>query len=163
MTSRWRPTFAAALLASLLLACTSTPSRPQPMRGDAVPASAIATISAVNADWLPALIRGDAAALAAPYAEDGLFITTRGEVLRGGKAVQQLYAQRLAGIAHVVRGELVHEGSVRVSDSLVYEWGHGTLTVRKRDGTQSTGGGPYLTVWHREPDGHWRISRNLVL
>jgi ketosteroid isomerase-like protein len=98
----------------------------------------------------------------APYADDGLFITPGGDVVRGRNAVQQLYAQRIANIAAVVKGELVHAGGTRVSDTLVYEWGRGSLSVQERDGTRSTAGGPYLTVWRRSAAGRWQIIRNLV-
>jgi ketosteroid isomerase-like protein len=30
-------------------------------------------------------------------------------------------------------------------------------------GAPARSGGAYLTVWQREPDGHWRIVRNLAL
>jgi len=127
------------------------------------PTPADATIRAANADWLPALRRADARALAAPYAPDGLFVTATGEALRGRAAVEQLYAQRLAAIARVLGGQLQHAGSVQVSDALVYEWGRGTLSVERRDGTRNSSGGPYLTVWQRATPGRWQIIRNLVL
>jgi uncharacterized protein (TIGR02246 family) len=155
----WAPVAAAVLL--LLANLPPAESRNEPR--DAVFSEALATIRAANDDWLPAFKRRDAAALAAPYASDGLFITTSGQVLHGRLAVEQLYAERLASITRVVGGTLVQDGTARISDTLIYEWGHGTLTVEKSDGTQSTGGGPYLTVWHRGDDGKWQIIRNLIL
>jgi uncharacterized protein (TIGR02246 family) len=148
---------------ALLMLANFLPAEPNAEARDAVSPDALATIRAANEDWLPAFRRRDAAALAAPYASDGLFVTTGGQVLRGREAVEQMYARRLATITRVLGGKLVQDGTARVSETLVYEWGHGTLTVEKSDGTQSTGGGPYLTVWHRNNDGKWQITRNLVL
>jgi uncharacterized protein (TIGR02246 family) len=154
------------LLATLPLAALGVPCAVHGKQGrpaQHAPTAADAAIRAANADWLPALRRADARALAAPYAADGLFVSSSGEVMRGRAAVEQLYAQRLAVMARVLGGQLQHEGSVQVSDDLVYEWGRGTLSVERHDGTRSTSGGPYLTVWQRTAQGRWQIIRNLVL
>lgn len=154
------------LLAALPLAVLGVPCVAhgrQASSAQGAPTAADAAIRAANADWLPALRRADAGALAAPYAADGLFVTASGEVLRGRAAVERLYAQRLAAMARVLDGQLQHEGSVQVSEELVYEWGRGALSIERRDGTRSTSGGPYLTVWQRAAQGHWQIIRNLVL
>jgi uncharacterized protein (TIGR02246 family) len=154
---------AGALLSAVPYSLAPAAAQAPPAQDGALPADALSAIRAANDDWLPALKRGDAAAIAAPYAADGLFVTTSGEVVHGRDAVRELYAQRMAHIKKVMGGELVEEGTARVSDTLVYEWGHGTLTVQKEDGSESRGGGPYLTVWRRGSDGRWQISRNLVL
>lgn len=151
------------LLATLPLAALGAAHAAHAEPAGDPPTAADAAIRAANADWLPALRRADAGALAAPYAPDGLFVTASGEVLRGRAAVEQLYRQRLAAIARVLGGELQHAGSVQVSEDLVYEWGRGTLSVERHDGTRSTSEGPYLTVWQRDAPASWRIIRNLVL
>jgi uncharacterized protein (TIGR02246 family) len=106
--------------------------------------------------------RADAAAVAAPYAEDGLFIGVDGTVTRGREAIRNLYAARLATIERVVGGELKSDGSVQVDAALVYEWGHATLVVSKKDGSRAESGGGYLTVWRRNLAGRWEIIRNIV-
>jgi uncharacterized protein (TIGR02246 family) len=106
--------------------------------------------------------RADAAAVAAPYAEDGLFIGVDGAVTRGREAIRNLYAARLATIERVVGGELKSDGSVQVDAALVYEWGHATLVVSKKDGSRAESGGGYLTVWRRNLAGRWEIIRNIV-
>ena len=46
--------------------------------------------------------------------------------------------------------------------NLAYESGDADVTVL-RDGVPVTNGGRYLTVWQAQPDGAWKIIRNIVL
>lgn len=125
-------------------------------------ASARQAIEAANAGWLPAMERGDSAAVAAAYAADGVLITSKGVAIRGRSAIAALYQREIARQGQVIGGGLVQEG-VTVSGGLIYEWGHGWLVFRQKDGSRRVSSGPYLTVWRRESDGGWAIVRNLVL
>lgn len=125
-----------------------------------VSASAKAAIQAADEEWLPAMQRGDAETIAAPYADDGVFVTKAGETIRGRSAIRDFYRTRLKSIAHIT-GQLVQESLV-TSGSLVYEWGHASTTVELKDGTRRSGGGAYLTVWQETSPGRWQIIRNLV-
>ena len=146
----------AALVAAVLLLPAAAADPP------AIAAAAAAAIRDANAQWLPAMKRGDVAAIVAPYAEDALFVTAKGDTIRGRAAIAELYRQRLAAIAGVVDGDIVSDGRAAATAELVYEWGHATLVLAHQDGSHSRGGGPYLTVWQRDGAGHWRIIRNVV-
>ncbi len=146
----------AACLAAVLLLPPAAADPP------ALSAAAAAAIGEANAQWLPAMKRGDVAAIVVPYAEDALFVTAQGDSIRGRAAIAELYRQRLAAIAGVVAGELVSDGRVAATPELVYEWGHASLLVAHKDGSHSRGGGPYLTVWQRDGAAHWHIIRNVV-
>lgn len=135
------------------------PAKPTP---PAVSVEADAAIRAANSQWLPAMKRGDVAAIVAPYAMDALFVTSQGEVLRGRAAIADIYRKRLAVIAAVTDGDIVSDGRVVAASDLIYEWGHASLVLTRKDGTQAKGGGPYLTVWRRDSSGHWLIIRNVV-
>jgi uncharacterized protein (TIGR02246 family) len=124
-------------------------------------AAARPTIAHANADWIRALKAGDAAALAADYADGGLFVTPDGAVIRGRAAVQALYASRAAGAARIVGGAITSRGMACGGDGLVYEWGTGALTESGPDGQPVTHSGPYLTVWKHIGD-EWKIVRNLT-
>jgi uncharacterized protein (TIGR02246 family) len=124
-------------------------------------ASAQPAIEAANSGWLPAMERGDAAAVAAAYADDGVLITSKGVAIRGRSAIAARYRAEITQMK-VIGGGLVQEG-VTVSGGLVYEWGHGWLAFQQKDGTRKMSSGPYLTVWRREAGGSWAIIRNLVL
>lgn len=154
--------FAVCLFALRSPAATVQPaaaSAPDPV---AVIASARQAIEAANADWLPAMERGDAAAVAAAYASDGVLITSNGTAIRGRSAIAARYQAEIATLGRVTGGGLVQEG-VTVSGGLIYEWGHGWLAFSRKDGKRRVSSGPYLTVWRRQGDGSWAIIRNLVL
>jgi uncharacterized protein (TIGR02246 family) len=125
-------------------------------------ASAQHAIEAANAARLPAMERGDADAVAAAYAADGVLITSKGTAVAGRSAIAALYRTELSQIGRVISGGLTQEG-VTVSGGLIYEWGRGWLVFRLQDGKRKQSSGPYLTVWRRNPDGGWLIIRNLVL
>src|SRR5689334_14217225 len=61
----------------------------------AILASARPEIDAANAAWLPGLQRHDAEAIAAAYADSGLFIAGDGTVTRGRAAIVRMYAERV--------------------------------------------------------------------
>lgn len=147
------------LLAFRGFAATPAASGTDPV---ALIASARQAIESANSGWLPAMERGDAAAVAAAYADDGVLITANGTAIRGRAAIAARYQTEFATLGKVTGGGLVQEG-VTVSGSLIYEWGHGWLAFTRKDGKPRTSSGPYLTVWRREANGTWVIIRNLVL
>jgi uncharacterized protein (TIGR02246 family) len=147
------------LLALCGSAAATYVSSPDPVT---IIASARQAIEAANSGWLPALKRGDADAVAADYAPDGILITSKGAAVRGRAAIAASYRAEIAQLGRVTDGGLVQEG-VTVSGGLIYEWGHGWLAFEQKDGKRKTSSGLYFTVWKRGPDGHWAIIRNLVL
>ena len=162
LSSAWR--FTALLLPVCLLtrrgsAAATYASSPDPVT---LIASARQAIEAANTGWLPALKRGDADAVAADYAPDGILITSKGVSVRGRSAIAASYRAEISQLGRVTDGGLVQEG-VTVSGGLIYEWGHGWLAFTQKDGKRKKSSGLYFTVWKRGPDGHWAIIRNLVL
>jgi uncharacterized protein (TIGR02246 family) len=159
------------VLASALLAGSTLPAqgagRELP-RGQldtaAILASARPEIDAANAAWLPALQRHDARAIAAAYADSGLFVAGNGTVTRGRAAVARMYAARVLRLRPIRAGAVVQDGLTVLGPTRIAEWGHGWLELApERDGAPPERSlGTYVTVWQREADGHWRIVRNLA-
>ena len=139
---------------------------PERLRVDtaAILASARPEIDAANAAWLPGLQHRDAAAIAAAYADSGLFIAGDGTVIRGRDAVAHMYAARFPRLRPIRAGGIVQDGLTVLGASRIAEWGHGWLEMEaERAGAPPVrSGGSYLTVWERQSDGHWRIVRNLA-
>jgi uncharacterized protein (TIGR02246 family) len=123
-----------------------------------VPAGAAKDIDGVNRDWGIAMVRGDAKLVADAYASDAVFCDAKGVCTTGHDAIESMTAARIAkggpaksAEAHTLR---------RVEDQgWVYEWGKATLVTAQAE----TRSARYFTVWRRQPDGHWKIFRNLVL
>jgi uncharacterized protein (TIGR02246 family) len=148
---------AAAIAAAGLLAAV-----PGIARAEDDLAAARATIEAANRDWVKAMQAGDAAAIAAPYADDAVFVLPDGRALVGRAAIEQAMAKGFAG-GHASAAELRQEGLRRVAPDLIYEWGWGRTERVDAKGERKSGEGRYVTVWRRGPDGRWRIVRNLAL
>lgn len=120
-------------------------------------------IAKANKEWEAAIQTGDADALSRPYHEDGVFVGPDGNAVRGRAAIRAMYAGRAASKARIVAATIQSEGRVAAGPDEVYEWGSGWMVVQAADGTRAKRGGRYLTVWHRQPDGTWAITRNLAL
>lgn len=149
-------------IVALALACVLSATGVRAATPDEEIASAKPTILAANADWVKAMRAGDARTIAAPYAEDGVFILPDGRVLAGRAAIEQAMAQRFKPGVTITGGGLHEDGVTSVGDGLIYEWGHGGLTSRDASGQTHTSDGHYLTVWKRGASGRWEIIRNMA-
>jgi len=127
-------------------------------------ASARSEIEAANAAWLPGLQQHDAKAIAAPYADSGLFIAGDGTVTRGREAVARMYEARFPKLRPIRAGGIVQDGLTVLAPTRIAEWGRGWLEMEpERAGAPPVrSGGSYVTIWERQGDGHWRIVRNMA-
>ncbi|MEW5683785.1 MAG: DUF4440 domain-containing protein [Pseudomonadota bacterium] len=124
----------------------------------ALQASALPTIEHANGDWIRALKAGDGPAIAAAYAEEGMFVLPDGAVVRGRAAVAALYDKPAATI---VGGGIESQGVACGPAGVLYEWGRGVVRSRDAQGRETERGGSYLTVW-KQVGPNWRIVRNLA-
>jgi len=138
-----------ALLLSFGIACTAEAG---------VPASAGADIDKVNEDWGIGMVKGDAKLIAAAYAPQAVFCDAEGACTSGHDAIEKMTEARLDKGPLPLHAE-AHTTRRIMEGELIYEWGSARITGA--DGTVRGGG--YFTLWQRQPDGHWKIIRNLVL
>lgn len=134
----------------------------QPALSDsAIVASARGTIDSANTDWLAAVQRQDVASIIAPYADSAVFITASGASFTGRGAIARMLRDRFAQNG-AASGGTIHQDGLAVQGSYIYEWGHAAVDY-VRDGVTRHAPGRYVTVWARDPEGRWRIIRNLSL
>lgn len=101
--------------------------------------------------------RGDAAAMAAIYTEDGIIFPPGREAITGREAIERYW--RLAPGQRVISHRTISD-SIVVSDSIAYDWG--TYTVSgARNGERYSGGGKYVIVWREVRDGVWRMHLDM--
>ena len=118
-------------------------------------------IEKANAEWGDAMEAGEPAPIAAPYLDDAVFVGPDGACTRGRSAIESLSRDRFAmGVKAL--STRIEPHRVAVHGDLAYEWGYGEVTTMA-EGKPLTRGGPYLTVWARQPGGDWKIVRNVVL
>ena len=117
-------------------------------------------VAAANSEWAEAMKTGDARVIAAPYADNGIFVFPDGRTIVGRAAVEQMYRSRFDKRGLAVSTSIDSKGIQRDGE-LAYEWG--TAAIGMRDGDKIvSAGGRYLTVWQRQGDASWQIVRNLV-
>lgn len=115
-------------------------------------------IRAGNREWVDGMKSRDAAAMARAYAAGAINVMPNGQCLIGHDAIETYFAKRLETMGDVVDGHVTSANIVEDGD-LAYEWG--TAEVTFADGKSF--GGKFVTVWHHDADGRWRIIRNLAL
>ena len=104
------------VLAATPLLIAATPAWQQQALSSAAP-----FINKANGEWEHAIVTGDAAALSAPYAKDGVFITPDGTAIHGKAGVKTMYARRPAGVK-VLRASIHSDGRAAADPEDVYEW-----------------------------------------
>ncbi len=117
-------------------------------------------VAKANSEWLTAMKTGDAAVIAAPYAERGMFVFPDGSTIQGRDAVEKMYQTRFEQRGRAVSTS-IDSKKLELDGDLAYEWGVATIGMMK-DGKPVTAGGRYLTVWQKQASGEWQIFRNLV-
>ncbi len=122
-----------------------------------LPANLRADVAAGNDDWIVGLKEGDAPRIARSYAPDAVFCGATGDCIKGAEAVTALYETALRRAGRAAQAA-VRSDALRVDGDLAYE--SGRARVRMAGGR--TVEGRYSTVWKRQPDGHWKIFRNLA-
>ena len=131
----------------------------------ALPAGAdtrlLAALKKANSDFEIAMTKSDTATIAEPYTADAVFVTPDGTATRGRAAIEQLYRDRFAKSGPALETKIVSE-ELMLDGDFAYERGRGSITRRVRE-ERVTDWARFLTVWQRQPDGAWKIFRNVVL
>lgn len=118
-------------------------------------------IEKANSEFIVAMKTGDAATIAAPYADDASFIMIDGSCVQGRTEIEKMYRDRFARFGRA-QSTKINSKKLVVDNDLAYESGYGEIGLL-RDGKLSVNGGRFLTVWQRQTNGEWKILRNVVL
>jgi len=118
-------------------------------------------IEKANSEFLTAVKTGDAATIAAPYAENGIFMLPDGTCIKGRTEIEKMYRTGFEK-SGPPKSSTLDSKSVVLDGDMAYEAGSADITVEK-EGKPITRTSRYLTVWQRTADGEWKIVRNIVL
>src|SRR5262245_42389986 len=117
-----------------------------------------AAIEAANAKFSEAFARGDANALSAMYTTDAIAFPPDSEMIRGNKAIGEFWkATRDGGVQRAV----LTTDDVGRSGDIAYEVGKVALTIRPVGKEPTTAAAKYVVVWKRQPDGSWKLHRDI--
>jgi len=116
-------------------------------------------IDKANSEFVTATKRGDAGTIAAPYADNGVFVLPDGSCIQGRAAIEQMYRSGFekSGPPNSMKLE---SKNVILDGDLAYESGSAEVTATKEAKPVTS---RYLTIWQRGADGEWKIVRNIAL
>lgn len=122
------------------------------------PAASTADLDAFVSAFVEAYNAGDAAALAALWAEDGTMSPPLSPTLdRAG--IESAYAAQFAPGAGMTL-EVTREDAIVSGDRLA-SWGGFVVNGQGADGAPFTAWGRYGNVLRKEPDGSWKLVRHM--
>jgi uncharacterized protein (TIGR02246 family) len=112
-----------------------------------------------NAQWVEGWEKGDAAVLAAIFADDGVQLAGSGKVFKGP---QQIFERQKAAMQSVDPGVKVTLTTVNVwlDGDTAYETGKYKYESKEK-GKPTTDEGWYVTIWKRQKDGSWKLSMDM--
>ena len=111
-------------------------------------------IEAANEQFMDAFRRGDAAALAGLYSEQGQAFPPNGDIAQSRRAIQDVWQAAMdAGI----KGARLNTLEVDGQDDTAYEVGKYTLLG---EAGQTLDAGKYIVIWKREA-GQWKLHRDI--
>jgi ketosteroid isomerase-like protein len=151
MTGRWF-TVHITVLAAALTGCAVTRSHPDSIAD-------LAAIATFNQRYLQAINDGDIAALSALTTEDHIMLAPNRPPLIGKDANDN--ANRRAFEQFDIDETWTPEETVVAGD---WAWQRGTYQVvatPKSDGASHTSTGNFLRIYRRQPDGSWRMIRDM--
>ncbi len=115
--------------------------------------SAEAGIRRVGQEWAEHWNAGELERLVAAYAEDAVYMPPHHAAVHGRDAIREY----LKGpMQHGVTNLTYEVTYIKRSGGLAYDVGRYSMSI-PQDGGLRQDRGKYLTVWKRQPDGHWKI------
>ena len=152
-----RNKFLCAVALALMFTFTGCQTAPQPeQKRDA--AADIKAINELRSQFATAYNANDAAAAAAYFADDAILMFPNQEAIEGKQAIQaaleDFFKQNAARITHTPL-------ETEVAGDWAYERGNITETVTPKSGKAIERSLKYLVILKRQPDGSWKIHRDM--
>jgi ketosteroid isomerase-like protein len=111
-----------------------------------------------NQAWVDGMEQGDVGLISATYTSDAVDCGPEGACVRGRTAIEEHMKEEMAKLGKAESATVTSSGSVQ-QGRFVYEWGRAEASFPNGKKVVDQ----YLTAWREEPDGTWRIFRNLVI
>lgn len=140
---------------SLLLSfcCSTCLAQSKPIDSDAR-----RQIDAGNQQWVDAMKQGNVAPLVPGNTVDSVDCSPEGKCIRGRAALGEHMKEEMTNLGKADSASVVSMGSVQ-QGRYVYEWG----VAKAHFPNEKSVVDRYLTVWQKQPDGSWKVFRNLVM
>ena len=146
---------AVALTSMLTFAGCQTAPTPEPKRDVAADTTAI---NALRDQVTAAYNSNDAAALAANYADDAIMLNPNQAAVEGRRDIQAAYeASFKLSSSKIALTPL----ETQVAGDWAYDRGNATITITPKSGKPMEESGKYLVICKRQPDGAWKLHREM--
>jgi uncharacterized protein (TIGR02246 family) len=109
-----------------------------------------AEVDEVNRRFMDAFERGDAASVAALYAEDAVVLPPDAPMISGRAPIEEFWRGLMGAGARGVNLETLRLAGSR---DVLHEVGRATITIQPEGGEMSTQAVKYVVVWERDPAG----------
>ncbi len=109
-----------------------------------------AEVDEANRRFMEAFERGDAASVAALYAEDAVVLPPDAPMISGRAAIEEFWRGLMAAGARGVNLVTLRLGG---SGDVLHEVGRATFTIQPEGGETNTPAVKYVVVWERDPAG----------
>jgi uncharacterized protein (TIGR02246 family) len=118
-------------------------------------------IQKANSQFITATSTGDVTTIAAPYADNAVFVRPDGTCIQGRAEIEKMYRTRFEQSGLPISTKLDSKNVILDGD-VAYESGNAEVTVMK-EGKPVITASRFLTIWQRGAEGEWKIVRNIVL
>lgn len=93
------------------------------------------------------------------FTKDAVIFPQQGPTVRGEAAMRQYYADIRFDPTKLSWAPV--DADVSDDGTVGHTWGTWQYTVEEEDGTIAQSTGKYLTAWHRQADGSWRVTADM--
>ncbi|MEA2602212.1 MAG: hypothetical protein QOF89_3204 [Acidobacteriota bacterium] len=147
------------LVASLAFAQTKTPAAAAAPAESEAMAAVRRAIDQGNAQWSEGWAKGDAAMVAAIFAEDGVQLAGNGKIFKGREQIRE---RQKAGMQGADPGVKVTVTTVTVwlDGDTAYETGKYKYEYKEK-GKPGLDEGRYVTIWKHQKDGSWKLAMDM--
>lgn len=112
-------------------------------------------IEAVTIRWGEGYNAGDAAAVAALYAEDATLLPPNAEAVQGRAAIEEFFKAELELGATDLKLTTISVGG---GGDVAYEVGRFTVAIPSEGGEMMRDEGKYLAIYQHQADGTWKVQ-----
>jgi ketosteroid isomerase-like protein len=123
-----------------------------------IEAAARTQIDAGNQAWIDGMKQGRVALIVATYAPGAVDCSAIGACIQGISAIEEHMKAEMADLGKAESASVTSIGSVQ-QGRFVYEWGQAEAAFPNGRKVVDR----YLTAWQAQPDGTWKVFRNLVI
>ena len=145
----------------IITACTAAPPAEEAVVVDKAQEEAdIQAIKEIEAKWAAATNSGDIESIMSLLTDDAIFMFTNEPIVKGKEAVRNHALADFEEYAYENSKAMVVE--VRLAGDWAYARGTWSGTVTPKAGGESIQFiGKWIEIFERQPDGSWKVSRNM--